>query len=201
LPALEETGRVDLPSRDGLFHGAAIVPDGDDVLLYGVDDVTGPASHLHVARLDADLLGASQGEIESAIRFWSETGGDPWSPDVTQSAPLRTPDGPAVVVSNQLSVVRRGTNLALVSQLPGGDQVKLWTAALPQGEWAPGDVVASCPAPQGGWTYNALLHPWSVADGKYLLSCNVNGALGAPVTAVHEDPSLYRPRFDRVLLP
>jgi hypothetical protein len=93
-------------------------------------------------------------------------------------------------VANQLSVVADGDGLLLASQDFTGP-LRGWRAAGPTGPWtADAEPLAESPVVQGGYTYNALLHPHA---GGTLASFNVSG------DTAFEDASLYRPRFVRVV--
>lgn len=172
LPGLEPVASREIPSREGLFWGAAVLERPEATYVFGVD---APRHRAHVARLPDGLDGP--------WGFWS---GEGWSDDVADAAPVLD-----AAVATQLSVVPDGTGLLLATQPPFSTELRGWRAARPQGPWtADAEALATGPEVTGGSTYNALLHP---RGGRFVASFNVNG------DAAFADATLYRPRFARVV--
>jgi hypothetical protein len=96
-------------------------------------------------------------------------------------------------LSPAVSVVHDTGGYAVVSQAPAfGTDVLLRRGAAPEGPFGEPETIATVSAPPGApgaYAYGARLHPELAADGRQLLSYDVNGG------DIMADASLYRPRF------
>ena len=184
LPGLELTSVVPLTDDPTVLWGAAVLTDGSDRYVFGVED-RGLAKHLHVAKvLGGDLA------VAASWRYWDGRG---WS--TTSTASARVADG----VGNQLSVLRDGAGLALVSQPVFSRHVVLLRAPAPEGPWTAQPDLAEVPDPgPEAWTYNATAHAGFTDGRSLLLSYNVNAATSE---GLYAQADRYRPRFLRATLP
>jgi hypothetical protein len=166
----------------GLVHwGSWTLQDGGYTYIYGTE-TSGLHNWMHVAR-------APLGQLGNAWEYWN---GSTWTTDPNSSA--RVLDG----VSNQFSVVKRGTNYVLISQgVALSRNISAWQGSTPWGAWTDKTTVYTTPQWSDSFTYNALAHP-ELSDGQSLLvSYNVNSSSG---TGAYGNADLYRPRFIRVPL-
>ena len=171
---LVELRRVPLPV-DGVIWGAAVIPKGPWLYIFGVHDHAA-SKHPHVARVAADgLLGP-----------WAYWDGSAWS-----GVPLPHADWHGSVAS-EFSVIRGPFGIALVSASGGlKSQVLSYQAHNVTGPWAEIGVIYRAHVPPGRFAYNALLHP--LPGGDYLLSYNTASA--KPDAQVPLSPAAMRPRF------
>jgi hypothetical protein len=172
-------------ATDGtILWGAALLPEDGFIYVYGVENKP-LGARLYLARTtDASLLGD-----------WDYFAGDqqPWAEEASAAVPLVTSDDVPLAGLTSASVVKEAGGVVLVSQDPNfGTTVRAWHADRPEGPFGPPQAIADVVPPAGvvgAFTYNAHLHPELAADGRQLLSYDVNGG------DTMADASLYRPRF------
>ncbi|QHF93387.1 hypothetical protein DEH18_05240 [Streptomyces sp. NHF165] len=201
--------------RRVLYGTSAITRDGW-TYVFGADEgsVGGKASRAHVARVPQGRL-----DEPGAWEFW---GGDGtarpsagatgraagWQRDPAKSTPILVGRTEQRGATGTYTVVRRGDSWLLLTMDAGGpdgggitDVVSYWACA-PTGPWHGPSAVAQPPLPPGGARYGAVpYNPQGHAEfgadgGELLLSYDVN-VMRSP-SAIHQDVSLYRPRFLRL---
>lgn len=172
----------DDPDKAKPSWGAAMVVDGEDLLLYGTATIDDPyvfGWSLHVAR-------TTIGKVHEP---------DTW--DIVEQPLIPAADG----VSQTLSVFEQdGTWYALSKKADFvGDELVVWTAPSPTGPFTERPALAQIPSTTDHWLYMPLAHPQMLPeDGSMIVSVSQNSP---DLDAVIDNPLLYRPRFLRVDLP
>ncbi len=181
----------DLVDPGQINWGAALLPDGETMYVYGSRATTpgGPRT-LFLAR--SPLTGVAN---RSAWTYWDGTG---WTGDQNHASPVIGAD-PGV--SQALSVHRYGAGFIAVTK-KGGDQtgtVALLTAPTPQGPWT---VASQVPFPYEAGrvvSYQPLGHPdLPLGDGKLLVSVS---RVATSVDDLLAKPKNSRPSFIEMPLP
>jgi Domain of unknown function (DUF4185) len=178
LPEVRAVRVRELAKDVAVRWGDAVVDDGGFTYVFGIE--THGSSALHVARTPAGQLATAPWE------YWNGSG---WSSDRAASQAVLPDVGSVsfVVENGRWTLLSQG---ALLS-----DAITVRHAASPTGPWDAGTVVARAPAPAGGYTYGARLHPQLGGTDQALVSYSTNGWLWEDVLA---RPDLVRPRFIRV---
>jgi fibronectin type 3 domain-containing protein len=179
LPGLTLSSVTALPLTNRIAWGTTILQDGGQTYVYGLEDVDG-LKFAHVARATGGLAGSWQ--------FWT---GSAWSANEAQSSRLMSGVG-------GYSVDRIGDDYVLVTQDTNtmfGPSVVAHVAASPTGPFGAPRYLVDAPEPAANPAhiiYDARTHPALAADGKLLISYNVNSLRDGDNTA---DARIYRPRF------
>ncbi|MBZ4319965.1 hypothetical protein [Streptomyces huiliensis] len=188
-----------LPSAAGVAWGAWLARDGDHTYVYGTEPAPGGAHYLRLARTDGT-------DLRHPWRYRTADGG--WSARETDAARLTGPDGAALLVSDELSVVRHGHWYALVTQRadqPFSAELRLAWSRTPAGPFTRPRTFHTAPeaGPRGTYrnanviAYNPHEHPELERRGELVVSYNVNSLVPEDVIRT---ASVYRPRFLRVTL-
>ncbi|WP_155372813.1 phospholipase A2 [Catellatospora vulcania] len=191
LPSLSLTGVDALPFGDRVAWGSTLLNDGGYTYVYGTETPRlGGLKFAHVARVPV-------GGLDGIWQFWNGTS---WTSDSASSVRLLSGIGTSFgiqVVDGQYVLVTAESNIAFNSQ------VVAYTAASPTGPFSGPVDLFTAPEPAAGNgkpinIYNAQLHPEQAAEGKLLVSYDVNSLDPADVRA---DIRIYRPRFAEVTWP
>jgi hypothetical protein len=174
-----------LTSTAGTINwGVAMLDNGPYTYIYGSES-QGLSSWMHVARVP-------KGRLDMPWSYYTASG---WTPNAS-AVSLRLLPG----VAPAFSVVDLGAGrgIRVITQQPMmGQAIDSWRAATPVGPFSmKHEIYNTGNFGARTYTYNTLAHPEQTADGRMLLSFNVNSfdAL-SPANA-----TLYRPRFFRVPL-
>jgi len=170
--------------------GAALLAEGDDVYIYGIDDRRKQlgSKELIVARAPRDKLADFD-----AWRFQHD-----W-----QWVATPTGEGGADGFANEFSVSRlpEGQGYLVVYTDSGlSDRILGRVSASPAGPWSEPVVLYTCPemaGDKGVFCYAAKAHPWAVRGNELLISYCVNAW---DFGRLFDDNEVYRPRFVRVTL-
>jgi hypothetical protein len=181
--AVRDTTAV--PSSANTDWGTALASDAQHTYVYGMRTGDGPFDRFAV------VARAPKGQVGDApFEYWD---GKRWQGDETKAAPL------ANGLSNQYSVLRTPDGKwAMVSQqLFFGTALNARTADHPQGPWSDWHEIDPGPKQAPGTiSYNAQVHPSLGADGKLLVSWNMNRSdAQLPTEATI---GTYRPQFRAV---
>lgn len=180
VATLEPIDTTDLPSAVPDLHSAAwLTNDDGHPYIYRVEDL-GADKYLHIARVTGvDLRGD-----------WEFYTGRAWSTDEAASARILRG------VSNEHSVTRVGDRWVLITQdttEPLSARIVAYFADTPTGPFTDKTLIYTTPETGGNvFTYNPHAHPELSADGKLVVSYNVNSLVPDDLYA---DISIYRPRF------
>ncbi|MEE4608937.1 MAG: hypothetical protein V2L15_08615, partial [Desulfobacteraceae bacterium] len=182
LPELEIERITPLAAANGVLYGA-ILERAEATYVFGVEE-RGSARWMHVARAPpGDLLGA-----------WAFFDGKQWSMDQAATRPFL--DG----VSTQFAVVDLADGLALVTmdnREPFSADLVMYRAARPEGPWeGPCRLYRAPEAGAAIAAYNPFIHPQFTANGRLLVSYNLNHV--SEPAALYRNAAIYRPRFVRV---
>jgi hypothetical protein len=182
LPELNIETITPLAIANGVMYGA-ILESAEATFIFGVVE-HGPQRSMHVARAPpATLLGN-----------WLFFTGEGWSPDPAASRSVLSG------VSSQFAVVALDEGLGLVTmdnRTPFSPEVVMYRALLPEGPWrGPCRLYRAPEADTAIAAYNPFVHPQFSADGRLLVSYNLNHI--SDPSALYRDASIYRPRFIRV---
>jgi hypothetical protein len=182
LPAVKLLSIKPIVSPDKVLFGSAILEDGGYTFIYGTQDLK-DNKYVHVARAaSGDLLGQ-----------WEFFTGSHWRKDPTSSARI------LAGVANQFSVTKFGNYYCLITmdnRKPFGRDILAFISYSPCGPWS--KPVNLYMAPEAGGdivAYNACAHPQFTAQGKLLISYNLNHVKN--FKAVFNNADLYRPKFIR----
>jgi hypothetical protein len=187
-----------LPVDGSVLWGSSVLETEDAIYVYGVEN-TPVDARVFLARAGSHALDGDW--------LFYRGGPAPWSPDPRDASPLlsapeRAGESPAPLTGlpSAITVLADSDGVVLVNQAPlFGTAITARRAPAPEGPFGSTTTIATAlppPGSPGAFTYGARLHPRLAADGLQLLSWNVSsfGDLLA-------DASLYRPRFEAVLLP
>ncbi|WP_308416596.1 hypothetical protein [Streptomyces sp. AJS327] len=193
-----------------VLYGTSAVRVGRWTYVFGADEgsVNGSASRAHVARAPVGRLAE-----RSEWRYWAgaERG---WQRTASRSRPVLVGEEWQRGATGTYSVVRSGDSWLLLTMDAGGpdgtglsDVTTYWSCA-PTGPWKGPTTAVRPPLPPGGAEAGALpYNPQGHVEfgsgepgggGRLLLGYDVN-VLNSP-QAIHENVSLYRPRFLRLEL-
>lgn len=183
----------DLPSAANVQWSAWLQPLGDDLLVYGVEDL-GAEKYLHLAKVAGGDLAAVD-----RWQYWTGTG---WSRSEAESARILDH------VANEMSVTPwRGGYLAVTQDtaVPFDNAIRGYFSCRPEGPFTDLGVLHRMPETGAGGTYsdptvfgyNAHVHPALSSGDELLLTYNVNSL---SESLLYADVSVYRPRFVRLSL-
>jgi uncharacterized protein YjdB len=180
---------------DNSVEAGAPDPDGY-VYIYGLAD------NISKSMLAARVPRESFADF-SQWRFWT---GSEWSQNFSDL--INNPDAfLADRISCEMSVtpittgVYSGKYMLVYTRDVQSDALMYRIADTPIGPFSEGVQFYTCPDKQayagqpGIYTYNAKAHPSLSADGKLLVSYNVNGGPGDPLFGLALYSEYYRPRF------
>jgi Domain of unknown function (DUF4185) len=182
LPALTLRRVSPLVTPTNTNMASAAVTSGRFTYVYGTRDAWPYGKDAFVARTRA-------GDLSGRWSYWT---GRRWSRRPGKAAPI------ARGVSDQFSVLRRGSRWLLITQVPLSSEIDAFSARAPQGPWRRLGRIARIPEIAHAFTYNATVHPEYSRGRTLVLGYNVNGD---DIGAVFADACLYRPRFMTVRLP
>lgn len=182
LPKLEIERITPLAVSNHVMYGA-ILERAEATYIFGVEE-RGSDRLMHLARAPpGDFLGA-----------WAFFDGRGWSADPAASAPIL--EG----VSTQVGVVDLADGPALVTmdnRVPFSADLVMYRAAAPQGPWHGPCRLYRAPEAGGAIVaYNPFIHPQFTANGRLLVSYNLNHV--SDPKALYRDAAIYRPRFVRI---
>jgi hypothetical protein len=172
--------------------GAAVLRDGDNLLIYGYEETAAkpfPLRKLLVARVPVAKIGDF-----NEWRFLSGTG---WKADVSTATPL------ADRIGTEFSVhlVPGLKQYVLVTTENGlGDRIFGRFAPAPTGPWSEPVLFYRCPEMKENrkvFCYAAKAHPHLAGENELVITYCVNAFEFAPVI---NDATLYWPQFVRVKL-
>ncbi|MFJ5260368.1 DUF4185 domain-containing protein [Streptomyces sp. NPDC088387] len=180
------------PARRVLF-GTTLVEEGGWTYVYGGNDaqaVGRPVSSAYVARVPEGRLAEP-----AAWEYWN---GGAWTAGEGPRAVLG--DGRRTGVGSAFSVVRDGETYVLFTMAAGTEGLSTVTSywsCSPTGPWKGPTRGFSPPLPRAGVAaYNPQVHPQAGADGRLVLSYDVNWLEPTGAAAqLSGNVSLYRPRF------
>lgn len=181
------------PGRPMWGAASTVDSDGDTVYVYGTA-TTGEelvfGYSLHVARTTvAGYLS------KKTWQYWDGSG---WSPQESHAVALVPAENG---VSRALSVFQQRGSWYAVSKRHDylGSDLVVWKASEPTGPFVASEPVLKITTDDAWMTYMPLAHPELLPrDGTVVVSWSVN-SLDPKV--VQRDPTLYRPRFQRIRLP
>ena len=185
----------DLADSSRTTWGAAATVEGGWVYLYGTahpDEDLVFGFSLQVARVRPDdILDPGR------WRYWD---GSRWQKRASAAATLIPADGG---VSQTLSVFQQDGRWYAVSKRDEflGSDLVVWSSPGPTGPFVAGQPVAQIPSDKktGTLRYMPLAHPDLLPEkGSVVVSYSQNNT---DVSAINDDPFLYRPRFLRIALP
>jgi hypothetical protein len=214
IDRISDQGGVADPSRR-ILYGTTAVHDDGWTYVFGGDDgrvatPVRPSSRAYLARVPEGRLNDA-----SAWRYWNGQEWRPQEPAVSDSDAQVLGDGGRRGVGSAFTVVRQGDTWVLITMDAGAafgsglSTVTSYWACSPQGPWHGPLRGFETPLPQdsaphrGVVAYNPQAHPEFTADGRLLLSYDVNWLSAQPSTAetnVNRNVTLYRPRFVRLNL-
>jgi hypothetical protein len=180
------------PARDVCF-GAALLAEGDDLYVYGIDDINqGQSRHkrLIVAKVPQRAV-----DDFSAWRFYHD---GQWVADV--SAATCVAEGVANEVSVTVLSGRRRRYALVYTENGLSDRILARTADAPWGPWSAPTLLYHCPEmarDKNVFSYAAKAHP-ALAEGDELVVSYVVSPFDFPQMVA--DARLYWPRFVRVKL-
>jgi fibronectin type 3 domain-containing protein/predicted RNA-binding protein with TRAM domain len=186
LPALTVSSVQPLPLGATIGWGSAVLDDGGYTYVYGTESA-GSLKFAHLARTPLGLSGAWE--------FWTGSG---WSS--SESASTRLMSG----VGTAFSVDKIGSQYVLVTQdadTPFSPSIVAHVAPAPTGPFDAPRYLFDAPEPGNGkqqQIYDPRTHPELAANGKLLISYNVNSLDNAQNFA---DARIYRARFTEVAWP
>lgn len=204
LPSLRPVSVRELPAapaapgRTPVMWGSALFDDGGWTYIYGYRarlDLPGHPKHLAIARTPNGHL--------ADLPSWRYDTGTGWSPDPARAAEL-----PARVDAG-FGLLRTGGGYALVTHRQSGTLTDgaliAYLAASPAGPFGPSDSAVIYQAPEsraGDYVYEARTHPQLDANGRVIVSYNVNSTMVDARCAPRNlrQVSVYRPRFISVPL-
>lgn len=183
LPDLRVLSRTPIDDGTAVQWGAAVHRDGDELLVYGVED-EGAEKHLLLAVTSAAQPGGQ----------WRYRTAHGWSTRAGDAARLLTG------VSNEISVLRMpgpDSGWLLVTsdtrQEFGTWPIVAYRGDHPAGPWSGPQMVFSPPENEGSrYAYNPTMV--RLSGDNYLLAYNVNSTFAE----VLSDRSIYRPRWRQV---
>ncbi|MCG5218807.1 DUF4185 domain-containing protein [Streptosporangium sp. KLBMP 9127] len=172
-----------LPSGKSVAWASGFHRAGSHTYIYGVEDLGG-TKYMHIARVNGkSLLG--QWEYYTAAGAWSTAEADS----------ARVMPG----VANEYSVSKVGGSYVLITHDTTetlSPRIVAYHSCTPYGPFTAKTQVYTTPeaATYGPniFTYNAHAHPGIDADGKLVVSYNVNSFVN---TDHYKDVTIYRPRF------
>lgn len=178
IETLEIESNVRLFDDPIISWGAAIMEDEAYTYVYGVR-APNPEKYLYVARTNSDLS-----------QTWEYFNGTDWTVDSGEAVSVF--EG----VSEQFLVWKEGgTYYFLTQHNLFGNEISIFTADEPQGEFENGKVVYCTPETGGDiFTYNAFAHP-HVYEDSLLVSYNVNSF---DFNDLLENADNYRPYFVKI---
>jgi hypothetical protein len=168
-----------LPSGRGVAWGSAVLENGGQTYVYGVEDL-GATKYMHIARVAG----------KSLLGRWEYLRADgTWSANEADSA--RVMGG----VANEYSVTKVGNGYVLITHDTTevlSANIVAYTSCSPTGPFTGKQHVYTTPETSGNiFTYNAHAHP-QIAGNGLVVSYNVNSFVN---TDHYRDVSIYRPRF------
>jgi len=186
---------VDVPfgkaGRHQRFWGAAVLPRGDWLYVYGYDEVVVPGKpdkRLVVARVPA--------RTPESFRSWEFWDGEGWSQEEADAARGSFP----VAAEFSIHEGPKG-RIQLVTSDGSGLKPEIWrrSAPAPTGPWGPAELLFRCPERgeiEGASCYSAKAHPQLAAPpGRLLVSYCTNSSNFWQMLA---DDRLYYPQLVEV---
>ncbi len=181
------------PGRTPVMWGSALFDDGDWTYIYGYRarlDLPGHPKQLAIARTPRGHM--------TDLPSWRYDTGTAWSADPARAAEL-----PARVDAG-FGLLRAGGRFALVTHRQSGTLTDgaliAYLADTPAGPFRASDSAVIYQTPEtraGGYVYEARTHPQLDANGRVIVSYNVNSTLvdAQCVPQNLRQVSVYRPRF------
>jgi hypothetical protein len=186
---LKELSRGNFPAANinKVHYGHAVLDDGEYIYSYGtrVDGPNGYAN-VHVAR--AILK-------DGKLTNWHYYTGKDWSTDPLKSVKIA---GLTQSVSEQFNVIKINEKYILVTQdrTKNVKDVYSFISDKPEGNFYHEKLIFTVNEPNYDkkkmMTYNTMVHPQYIKDGKILMCYNVNTW---DFFSHYKDASLYKPRF------
>ncbi|MDG9674448.1 fibronectin type III domain-containing protein [Micromonospora sp. DH14] len=187
LPDLAVAEVRDLPLGRTITWGQELLNEAGYTYIYGSEH-TSDMKFAHLARVP-------QGGLAGPWQFWTGSG---WSAQEGDSSRIASGVGTAFAVQK---IDGRYVLVTVEGHLVFNSAIVAYTAASLTGPFGDPIELARVPEGTGGRqmiVYDTSLHQHMAADGKLLLSYNVN-SLNRQVTL--DDVTVYRPRFVEVAWP
>jgi hypothetical protein len=185
---LEVLTKTNFPAANinGVHYGHAVLDEGDYVYIYGtLSDNSAMTAEVHAARCKLE---------NKELKYFEYWNGKEWNPDPKKTAKLEGTNHP---VAEQFNVVKLKDKYILVAQ----DRYTMkniysYISDSPTGPFRNEKLILTVDEPNYEsdqmMTYNTMVHPQYIKDGKVLMCYNVNTY---DLEKVFTKASLYRPRF------